>query len=125
MTAVGPVCHIPPETTTTQPSPVGLPSIPPAEPTIASLVNTVNQMRQVINFLTGRQGPQGPQGKAGNNTKSKPARWIEQGRVVEVERVYQNNDPTSPNFVDVQRINQLRMQDGVTGESWVWDRNRK
>lgn len=126
MTAVGPVCHIPPKSSVTdQPSPQALPSIPPASPTIASLVNTVNQMRNVINYITGRQGPQGPQGKSSNNAKSKPSRWTEAARVVETVRIFQNNDPNSSNWVDVQRINGLTMKDGVTGESWSWDRDRK
>lgn len=125
MTSVGPVCHIPPDTVIDQPGPIALPSIPPAQPNLQSLMNTVNQMRLVINYLSGRQGPQGPKGKSGDNAKAKPARWTEAGRVVEIERVYQNNDRSSPNYIDVQRINQLRMRDGVTGESWTWDRGRK
>lgn len=125
MSATPPICHIPPVTPKTQPEPLAIPSIPPADATIASLQRSVNTMRLVINYITGRQGPQGPAGKAGDPAKPKPARWIEDGRVETVVRIFQNNDKTSQNWVDVKQINQLRMKDGVTGESWTWDRDRK
>lgn len=127
MTTVGPVCHIPPTTTVTdQPAPQQLPSIPAALPTIASLMETVNRMRSVINYITGRQGPQGPQGTAGTPAKPpKPPRWSEVSRTESTQRIYQNNDHTSSNYVDVKSINQLKMRDSVTGEGWTWDRDRK
>lgn len=124
MAAVGPVCHIPPVTVTTQPKPVNLPNIPPAGPTIDSLVATVNALRQNLIFITGRQGPQGPQGGQGAAAKKgPPARWTENVRVTETVRIYDPNDKET--FVDVERINQLVMNDQVTGEKWTWDRDRK
>jgi hypothetical protein len=128
MTTVGPVCHIPPETTVTdQPGPVGLPSIPPAGPTIASLMSTVNAIRNQIMIITGRQGSQGRQGAPGRNGSSNNAKgtWTEQARVVETVRIYQNNDPTSENWIDVERINKLAMVNKDTGQQWTWDRTRK
>lgn len=120
-----PVCHIPPETTTTtQPGPTELPSVAPAQPNLASLTATVNALRLVMNYITGRQGPQGPQGAAGSNTKPKPPRWSEVSRTESTERIYQNNDSSSSNYVDVKSINQLKMRDNVTGEGWTWDRDR-
>lgn len=123
--AVGPVCHIPPVTiTTAQPAPVNLPNIPPAGPTIASLTATVNAMRQVIIYLAGQRGPQGAQGKAGDAAKkTPPVRWSEAARTVETVRIFDPNDHDT--FVDVERINNLTMKDGVTGETWTWDRDRK
>lgn len=130
MTTVGPVCHIPPTTTVTnQPAPQQLPSIPAASPTIASLMETVNRMRSVINYITGRQGPEGPQGRAGTAAQPakppKPPRWSEVSRTESTQRIYQNNDHTSSNYVDVKSINQLKMRDSVTGEGWTWDRDRR
>lgn len=122
MTAQDPVCHIPPVTTTTQPGPVSLPSIPPAQPTVASLTATVNALRQVVLFLSGQQGPRGLQGAPGQDAHARPARWTEQGRTTSKTKVYQNNDPSTGNFVEVEQINSLTMQDGITGESWRWSR---
>lgn len=123
--AVGPVCHIPPATITTpQPAPVNLPAIPPAGPSLESLVHTVNAMRQVIIFLSGQRGPQGAQGAKGDPAKKNPpVRWNESSRVVETVRIFDPNDHEV--FVDVERINNLTMKDGVTGETWTWDRDRK
>lgn len=125
MTAVGPVCHIPPKVITTpQPAPLNLPSIPPAGPTLDSLMHTVNAMRQVIIILSGQRGAQGAQGAQGAAAKkTPPVRWSEAARTVETVRIFDPNDHTV--FVDVERINNLTMKDGVTGEQWTWDRDRK
>ncbi len=113
-----PVCHIPPTQPSRQPSPQELPSIPVAQANVQSLTASVNAMRQVINYITGRQGPQGPQGTSGS--PSKPARWTEASRSTGTVRIYNPDDKTQ--FVDVEQINQLTMKDGVTGESWSWNR---
>jgi hypothetical protein len=122
MTSVAPICHIPAEVVTNQPGPQNLPAIPPATANLQSLMHTVNALRQVVMFISGQQGPRGPQGAPGNNAKSKPARWTENSRTTTTVRIYQNNDKSSPNFVDVEQINGLTMQDGITGESWNWSR---
>lgn len=122
MTAQAPICHIPPQKLTVVHPPVNLPSIPPAVATLQSLVQTVNAMRQVVIFVSGQQGPAGPAGAPGNSAKSKPARWTESNRTETTVRVFQNNDENSSNWVDVKQINSLTMQDGITGESWQWNR---
>lgn len=121
MSAVAPVCHIPPKTPNNQPAPVNLPAIPPAGNTIASLQATVNIMRQVIMLLAGQQGSPGQNGTSA--TPPKPARWTEQSRQTETVRIFDPNDKSV--FVDVERINKLIMHDGVTGESWTWNRQQK
>lgn len=108
MTSVGPVCHIPPEHDTLQPGPKNIPAIPPAGPTIASLVQTVNTMRQVIIMLTNQQARQSVQ------------RWTEANRTSSKVKIYDPNDKSV--FVEVEQINSLTMQDGVTGETWSWKR---
>jgi hypothetical protein len=130
MTSVGPICHLPPATDTkSQPGPQTLPSVPPAQPNIASLTATVNALRQAVNYLAGRQGVKGSQGQINNFTTKqndkKSGRWTEQARTTEKVKVYQNNDNTSQNWVEVERINQLKMKDSVTGEVWTWDRERR
>lgn len=122
MTAQAPICHIPPESVAVEPHPVNLPGIPPAQPNIQSLVQTVNTMRQVLLYITGQQGPRGPQGAPGNNAKAQKARWVEASRNTVKVRVFQNNDKSSPNWVDIEQINGLKMTDGITGESWSWSR---
>src|SRR4051812_41436011 len=118
----GPVCHIPPASTRVDPVPVGMPAIPPAQANLHSLVNTVNAMRQVIMILSGQQGTQGRPGAPGkdgkaNNTKGT---WIEHSRVMEQKKIFQNNDPSSANWVIVDRLNQLVMRNKDTGQTWSW-----
>lgn len=121
-----PVCHIAPVAPDPNKTGTLLPSVPVARPDLNSLVNAVNAMRIVLNYLSGRQGPNRTSGPTNNATSKKDqGRWIENARVVDTERVYQNNDPTSQNYVDVQRINSLTMKDTVTGEQWRWDRDRR
>lgn len=118
----GPVCHIPPANTTGNPQPKnlpGLPSPPSPPPGSSSFDNEVasflNAMYQLMNALLNRSGSSGA-GAAGS-------RFVEANRQVSTQRVFQNNDPNSPNWVDVQVINGLTMTDRVTGETWQWNRN--
>ena len=43
----------------------------------------------------------------------------ELSRVTEKVRIYQDNDPTSANYVDVQRTLSLRLRDSQSGEIWT------
>lgn len=125
---VGPVCHLPPEATPGKPQPQNMPGLPgPANPNdLNSIVNLLNAIRTMLMQIADMQ-------KSGNNTgvtnnfitqpDKKPAQWIEVNRQVQKVRVYQNNDKTSPNYVDVEQINQLTMQDRKTGALWRWHRN--
>lgn len=118
-----PVCHVPPENARIpQPGVRNLPSIPIATD-MHSLYAAVNAMRQTIQIITDQQQTQI------NNFSRKPdpekkTQWIEQARVVEKEKIYQNNDPSTGNFVEVERINSLTMADKNTGQTWRWDRER-
>lgn len=125
MSATPPICHIPPVTPKTQPGPVNMPSIPPAGPTIPQLLATVNAMRQVIIILSGQlaagpQGPRGAQGAAG--TSGAKGTWNEQSRTTETVKVFQNNDPSTGNFVEVEQVNSLNMVNKDTGQTWKWTR---
>lgn len=124
MSESAPVCHIPPVTTTQQPTPINVPSIPLAGPTLASLTGAVNAMRQTLLMLTGQSGANGANGQAGKPAKKDPPeRWTENARVTETVRIFNPDDHEQ--FVDVERINKLTMKDKVTGETWTWDRDRK
>jgi hypothetical protein len=83
-------------------------------------------MRQVIMILTGQlaQGPQGPRGAAGQAGKDSSAKgtWVEQSRVEHKVKIYQNNDPSTGNFVEVNQINKLNMVNKDTKQTWTWNR---
>ena len=88
-------------------------------------MNTVNALRQVVNQLTGRQGSQGPAGQAGAQGKpgtSAKGTWSEQNRQEETVKIYQNNDPSTGNYVEVKQINKLVMENKDTGQTWTWKR---
>lgn len=119
MTTVGPVCHIPPvNPATQQPGPKDIPAIPPpAQATLQSLQHTVNQLRQIIIQLTGQQGP------PGQNAKSPPPGSFVQSKIVtKTVRIFQNNDPTSENWIDVERVNSLVLNNNSTKAIWTYTR---
>lgn len=126
---VGPVCHIPPASTPGEPQPLNLPGIPgPATPDDPnSIVNLINALRlallQLMDEFNRFNRNRGGTITIRPDPNKKPAQWIEVGRQTEKVRVYQNNDKTSPNYVDVEQINQLTMQDKKTGAVWRWNRN--
>lgn len=105
MTAVGPVCHIPPTNQVEQPGPQNMPAIPPATPDLQSLVRTVNTLRTIIINMTNR-----------------PQQWVEQSRVT--ERVVISDSGGSGATFQVDHINKLVMVDKFSGQTWTWTRNR-
>lgn len=124
MPSAAPICHIPPATTVIeQPAPLSIASVPPAQPTLQSLVSTVNQMRQVIMQLTGQQGARGPSGQAGAAgaaaASSKPTDFTQKSIQTSKVKIYQNNDPTTGNFVEVEVVNNLVMSN-KNGASWTY-----
>ena len=136
MSSVGPVCHIPPGNTPANPQPQNLPGLPgPISPPTSTaaqqafnnqIAAMLNAMRLMLLQLSGqlqRLNQDQFQGQT-NNAMSRPqqGRWQEVSRQTETVKVYQNNDPTSPNWVEVERINQLKMGDSATKETWTWNR---
>lgn len=122
MSNVGPVCHIPPTNTTGNPQAKSLPALP-APPTpgknASAFDNEVaaflNALYQLLNSLLGQGGGQGGTHAVGSS-------FVEVNRQVTTQRIFQNNDPNSPNWVDVKVINGLTLQDRRTGETWKWSR---
>lgn len=109
-----PVCHIPGTRDIDQPSSNTQQTIPTATTDINSLVATVNALRRAVQQLQGQL----------NGLKSdanKRVQWKEKSRTVEKVKVYQNNDKTSQNWVEVEQINQLVMVDR-NGQTWEWRR---
>lgn len=134
MSNVGPVCHIPPVNQPANPQPQNMPGIPgPVSPPTnsnaasqaafnAAIASLLNAMRMLLLQLANQQGITGQTNNA--TSKNQKGRWSESNRVTEKVRVFQNNDQTSPNWVDVEQINSLTMKDSVTGSQWTWNRNK-
>jgi len=122
MSTVGPVCHIPPNTTAETHEPVNLPAIPPAMPNLQSLTATVNALRQALMIYTGQRGPQGAQGRSGKDAPS--GSWTQSDIQTEKVKIYQNNDPSTGNFVEIERVNKLTMKNNSTNQTWVFNRPR-
>lgn len=127
MSNVGPVCHIPPVSTPGNPQPTNLPGIPgPASPNDpVSMANLLNAMRLALLSMLNQLNSSTNNNSNGLNRKPEPtkAQWNETNRVTSNVKIYQNNDPNTGNFVEVEQINQLTMTDKSTGNTWVWKRN--
>lgn len=129
----GPVCHIPPANTPANPQAHNVPGMPPPiNPGSKSfnndVANMLNAFRQMLMTLLGQlnslnnntnnggvsNGFTTKQGDKGNN-------YTQVSQATEKVRVYQNNDPTTGNYVEVERTNRLVMKD-KQGNTWVWER---
>lgn len=135
MSNVGPVCHIPPKNTPANPQPTNMPGLPPPvsppqsnnpgqnsfNNEVASAINSILQMLRSLSSQT--QQLINNNGTT-NNATSAPSggSWSEAARQTTKVRVYQNNDKTSQNFVDVEQINQLSMKNSKTKDTWTWTR---
>jgi hypothetical protein len=124
---VGPVCHIPPPNTPGNPQPRNMPGIPGPVGTGSSQADInalLNALRQALLTLLGMlNNNNNATGTITSPKPSKPAQWNETNRVTSTVKIFQNNDPTSPNFVEVEQINSLTMTDKSTGNTWVWKRS--
>lgn len=145
--ATAPVCHIPVDEVISQPQPAKFPPLSRVND-LTSLLNTVNNMVLILEQLTGQtptagpvglrgtggaagssgvSGSPGKQGKNGKDGKDgKPAKtgsWTEDRsqRVEEKIKIYQDNDNTSPNWVEIKRINRVVFTNNA-GQTIVWKR---
>lgn len=112
MVKQAPVCHIPPAKPDAPLVVKNLPAVPVATD-LKSALQAINALRQVVQVITNQiTQPQGA-----NNFI---ADWHESDRVTEIVRVYNPNDKSQ--YVDIQRINRLRMKDKKTGSTWEFVR---
>lgn len=103
-----------------------IPSVPAATD-LQSALNAINTLRQAVAILSGQLAGKSslvPPG-AGNitplDTKNKGVgRFVEVKRTVETQRI--TNPSDSGQYVDVELITSITMQDPVTGQQWVWKR---
>ncbi len=140
-----PVCHVSVnQGIADQPRAARLPFVPAAVD-LKSALEAIRALHMIIQLLTGQvpapsasgtqgllggggvttQGNQGPKGNDGKDAKQpKEGRFVEDRtqRVTRKVRIFQNNDKTSENWVDIERINKVVWVDRVTGENIVWTR---
>lgn len=129
MTNNAPICHVPVPTPIDQPSGVQNPSIPIATD-LQSAIAAINAMRLILMRLANlmpRFDGAGGGGRGGGSKqpskqdpKKKTGRWNEVNRVTRVEKV--TNPEDKEQFVEVERMQELVMQDSITGEQWIWKR---
>lgn len=122
-----PVCSIIPPDRPGEPTGRTVPTIPVASD-MASLIAAVNAIRAWINAQqnpqrqreddgSGRGGiiPPKPQPK---QPQPKIGRWNEISRSTKKVRIENPDDPSQ--FVEIEQITNLVMQDSVTKETWTW-----
>jgi hypothetical protein len=99
--SVAPVCPITrSEVPPTQPG-IKIPFIPKATD-LDSAIAAINKLIDII------------------NTDSEPSvRWLEKERSTQIVRV--TNPEDEDQWVDVERITRLVMEDQITGDLWVWE----
>ena len=100
--SIAPVCPITrSEVPPSQPG-IRLPSIPRATD-LDSAIKAINAIGDIINEESSGAG----------------IRWLEQYRVTAIVRIFNPEDDSQ--WVDVERIMKLVMEDQITGELWVWE----
>lgn len=121
-----PVCHVPVNTGPSSDAPgsnnAGIPNIPAPQPNMQSMMKTVAALRDAVQKLAGKDA--GIQNNLTPSKDTKGVQWQEQKRVVEKTKIYQNNDKSSPNWVEVEQINELVMIDKKSGQTWTWKRKK-
>lgn len=111
-----PVCNNAAPLPVQQPDPAlkNLPSIPEATD-LQSLITAVNVMRRMLNNML---NPGGVSGFRIQQHKQKGFKELRKYRVTKKTRVFNPNDHSQ--FVDVEQIVGMVMQDQSTGQVWQW-----
>jgi hypothetical protein len=94
--------------------PVTRSELPPSQPGIkipfvpkaTDLDSAIKAINQIIDILVG--GDSGP-----------TIRWLEKERATEIVRI--TNPDDEDQWVDVERITMLLMEDQITGDLWLWE----
>lgn len=69
-------------------------------------------------IYTGQMGPQGRPGVQGAQGKAAPSgSWTQADVQTKKVRVFQNNDPTSSNFVDVEYVSGVTFNNNATKQT--------
>src|ERR1700761_4003716 len=129
-TPVGPVCHLNPPAINPNTQPSNIPGIPGPVPQTNNAA-TNDQLAALLNALRAAMLALLNQLNHGNNAAGgvlqspKPqqsAQWTQKSIQTSKVKVFQNNDPTSSNWVEIEQINQLVMSQASTGQTWQWNR---
>jgi hypothetical protein len=132
-----PVCHISKDQDITeQPKPTLLPFVPAAID-LPSALQAIQALKLIVEMLAGQQVVNNPNGtlqaglrpapgnqNVGKRNPNANERYSEvrSQRVEKKLRVFQDNDPSSSNWVDIKQVNAVTWVDNVTGEKITWSR---
>ena len=128
MGTVAPVCNVNVPQPVVQPSPPALPAIPVAT-NLATAIQAINVMRQTINTMNNNIPPNNQNNQNTNingfTTKQNQQQNTPQKsgfvQVSVVKNTVRITNPDNPDqYVDVEQITGLTMQNPVTGQSWTW-----
>ena len=128
MGTVAPVCNVNVRQPVVQPSPPALPAIPIAT-NLATAIQAINVMRQAINTMNNNIPPNNQNNQNtimnGFTTKQDQQQNTPQKsgfvQVSVVKNTVRITNPDNPDqYVDVEQITGLTMQNAVTGQSWTW-----
>lgn len=117
---VGPVCHIPPTTTTANPQVKSIPGVLPAPTNLPSALNAIRNLQEIVRYLT-NQVVNNNTGGGTISTKAQPGDFTQTDIQTEKVKIYQNNDKTSDNWVEVEQVNGLTFKDKL-GNKWQYTR---
>lgn len=121
-----------PGQSTNQPGPPQLPAIPSYDGTPGSLQGTIDALVTATRAMAGQNVAANNKGntsqQSGNTAKSTTnskkkdggGRFTEVSRVTKTVKISNPDDDTQ--YVMVEQITKLIMQDNVTKEQWVWSR---
>jgi hypothetical protein len=111
-----PICNNAPPSAPGQPSPKTLPSIPPATD-LQSAIMAVNAIRRILQTMI-QTPPQG--GISGFRLRAdRGFQEVKQRRVTKRVRIFNPSDKSQ--YVDVEQVVGIVMQDPVTGNTWSWN----
>ena len=132
-----PVCHISKDQDITeQPKPTLLPFVPAAID-LPSALQAIQALKLIVQMLAGQQlvknpngtlqvglrpAPSNPAVGKGNPKANERYTEVRSARVEKTLRVFQDNDKTSSNWVDIKQVNAVSWVDNVTGELITWAR---
>ena len=128
MGRVAPVCNVNVPQPVVQPSPPALPAIPVAT-NLATAIQAINVMRQAINTMNNNippnnQNSQNPTMNGFTTKQNQQQNTPQKSGFVQVSVVKNTVRITNPDnpdqYVDVEQITGLTMQNSVTGQSWTW-----
>ena len=118
------VCHIPPASPIADPQAKDIPGLLGPPDDLLSALMAIRNLQDIVRRLAGQKPAQNNTGTFSIRVQPGPGKsdWEQSDIVQEKRKIYQNNDNTSQNWVEVNQINSLTMRNKKTGETWKWNR---